>query len=532
MTSASQKMDRLEFASAISTAVVAAILSLSIYAFSKALAARRVIWDLQKAGLPMPKHSTLTGHLLLLKKLMDRLPFDCTINTPLTEVSQQFPTGMGYFDLWPFTKPLLFVNNTFAVLQWQQALFDKPDEIKVAFHNLTGGLNLFTMPQKIWKPWRAVFNPAFSGAQMLDLVPTIVTEVQIFRDILQNRAGGDEVFQLEDLTLRLTVDVIAAAAIETRLHYQDGHNDFAEDLRHQIEWVSFDSELNPLQRYNPFRPLVLLYYGRRLDQFINAELDQRFAALQQVVIAEGQLGAQRARSIISLVLRNFIKEKGMHHSQKMDEELRSIASAQLRLFLFGGHDTTSSTLIYVYHLLATHPEALAQVRKEINTTLGGDTTRTAEILRGSPSLLNQLPYMLAVIKETLRLFPPASGFHGTVFPTEGCNVWVMHLSLHRDPRYWKDPHAFIPERWLVEPWDPLYPTKGAWRPFEFGPQNCLGQSLAVMEFSISPAYDQWDKTHNVTRIRTVYGNRAYQVEGGGCGAHPSDGYPCTVRLST
>jgi cytochrome P450 len=162
---------------------------------------------------PMPKHNALTGHLLILKKLMDALPFDCTINTPLTEVSQQFPTGMGYFDLWPFTKPLLFVNNTFAALQWQQVLFDKPDEIRVAFHNLTGGLNLFTMPQEIWKPWGAAFNPAFSGAQMLDLVPTIVTEVQVYRDILRKRASRNEMFQLEDLTLRLTVDVIAAAAM-------------------------------------------------------------------------------------------------------------------------------------------------------------------------------------------------------------------------------------------------------------------------------------------------------------------------------
>lgn len=162
---------------------------------------------------PMPKHSPTMGHLLLLKQLMDRLPIDCTINTPLAEVSQKFPTGMGYFDLWPFTKPLLFVTNTFAALQWQQALFDKPDEIKAAFHNLTGGPNLFTMPQATWKPWRAIFNPAFSGAQMLDLVPTILTEVEVFCKLLKQRAEKNDIFQLEDLTLRLTVDVIAAAAM-------------------------------------------------------------------------------------------------------------------------------------------------------------------------------------------------------------------------------------------------------------------------------------------------------------------------------
>lgn len=339
------------------------------------------------------------------------------------------------------------------------------------------------------------------------------------------------------------------------MEYQEGRSEFANDLRHLIEWVSFGTELNPLQRYNPFRPFVQWYYGRRIDRFIGTELDRQFVALQQEYQKGTQSGPQRSRSIISLVLRKIIKERKQYQNRSLDNELRSIASAQLRLFLVAGHDTTSSTLIYAYHLLATHPETLSQIRKEMDTILGEDTTGTPELLRANPSLLNRLPYTLAVIKETLRLFPPASGFrdgkrgvvltdeHGTVFPTEGCYVWVMHLSLHRDPRYWKDPHTFIPERWLVKPGDSLYPVKGAWRPFEFGPQNCLGQNLTVMEikavlamtireFSISPAYDEWDKRHNITRLRTVYGNRAYQVEGGGGGAHPSDRYPCRVRRSS
>jgi cytochrome P450 len=247
-----------------------------------------------------------------------------------------------------------------------------------------------------------------------------------------------------------------------------------------------------------------------------------------------------------------MKEKGLEGTSKVDAEFKEIAAAQLRLFLFAGHDTTSSTLVYCYHLLATHPDCMAQIRTEHNEVFGPNTDIYQTLVQ-KPQLLNKLPYTLAVIKEALRLFPPASGFragspdmtivddNGTLYPTEGCNVWAMHLIIHRNPKYWKDPHSFIPERWLVGPDHPLYPIKGAWRPFEFGPRNCLGQTLAVMElkvvlamtirdFNITPGYDEWDEQRGSTHIRTVLGNRAYQVVGGGGGAHPADRYPCRIAL--
>jgi hypothetical protein len=132
---------------------------------------------------------------------------------------------------------------------------------------------------------------------------------------------------------------------------------------------------------------------------------------------------------------------------------------------------------------------------------------------------------------------------GRSFPTEGCYVWQIALLLHRNPKYWKSPDAFIPERWLVGPEDPLYPVKGAWRPFEFGPRSCLGQTLALVElkivlvmtarrFDVKPAYETWDAKYKTGKRgrRFVEGNRAYQVEGGGGGAHAAERYPCTVSL--
>ena len=63
-------------------------------------------------------------------------------------------------------------------------------------------------------------------------------------------------------------------------------------------------------------------------------------------------------------------------------------------------------------------------------------------------------------------------------------VWGISQPLHRDKIFWDQPDVFLPDRWLVGPEDPRYPVKGAWRPFEFGPRNCIGQELALIDMKI------------------------------------------------
>lgn len=99
---------------------------------------------------------------------------------------------------------------------------------------------------------------------------------------------------------------------------------------------------------------------------------------------------------------------------------------------------------------------------------------------------------------------------------------------------------FLPERWLVPIRHELHPQSGAWRPFELGPRNCIGQALVliqlrvvlaclVREFDVEPAYDECD-AENPTVGPTLYrGERAYQVEKGA--AHPVLGYLCRVKLA-
>ena len=136
------------------------------------------------------------------------------------------------------------------------------------------------------------------------------------------------------------------------------------------------------------------------------------------------------------------------------------------------------------------------------------------------------------------------GKEGTRYPTAGCNVWNVHHAIHRNPDTWPSPNRFLPDRWLAADGDPIHPLKGAWRPFEFGPRNCIGQTLALAElktvlamsirqFDMQPAYDEWDRLYPTMgrRINKVLGERAYQVESGAGGGHAANGYPCRVRVA-
>lgn len=307
----------------------------------------------------------------------------------------------------------------------------------------------------------------------------------------------------------------------------------------QIRWLTFGAEVNPFDRYNPLRPFVHRYNAWRMDRYVSRELDNRMAHFKTT---------KRTKSVMDLALNAYLAETpGKTTIEGMDSTFRRFAMSQIKLFLFSGHDTTSSSICYLFYVLSQNPSALRRVRVEHDNLFGSDLDETAALINKNPFLLNQLPYTLAVIKEVLRLYPVVSstragepGFNvtdeqGRQFPTDGFLVWANPQVIQRNPAYWPRSDDFVPERWLVPPGDPLHPIKGTWRPFEYGPRNCIGQELAMVEmkiilvmtlrrFGIEPAYEDRGRQKQGGTVATVYGERGYQIQR----AQPSDDFPCRI----
>jgi cytochrome P450 len=174
----------------------------------------------------------------------------------------------------------------------------------------------------------------------------------------------------------------------------------------------------------------------------------------------------------------------------MDEDGSQMTPQQLRdetmtIFL-AGHETTALTLGWTWFLLSENRAAEARLHEELRGVLGG---RAPEIKD-----LERLPYLQAVVNEVLRLYPAAyllartsiapSTMGGYELPT-GSTILASQWVMQRDARYYDDPDAFRPERWLDGLMGRL--PAGAYFPFGDGPRRCIGQSFALMELALVTA---------------------------------------------
>lgn len=183
--------------------------------------------------------------------------------------------------------------------------------------------------------------------------------------------------------------------------------------------------------------------------------------------------------VLDLALKTMDKavSGGLSEAQFIDQLI-----ANLKIMMFAGHDTTAITMCMMFKCLQDNPKCLEQLRAEHDAILGTDPEKAADVIRESPHLVHSLPYTLAIIKETLRLYPIAStvraGTPGciltprdetTQYPTEGWAPWAAITVIQRDPKYWPRPDEFLPERWMVEADHPLHPVlKHAWLAFAIG----------------------------------------------------------------
>ncbi|KAI8272612.1 Bifunctional cytochrome P450/NADPH--P450 reductase [Colletotrichum sp. SAR 10_98] len=156
----------------------------------------------------------------------------------------------------------------------------------------------------------------------------------------------------------------------------------------------------------------------------------------------------------------------------------------LHTFLIAGHDTTSGLLSFAFYFLLANPDKMAKARMEVDSILKPGEPMTLKHLQ-------KLPYLDAVLKETIRLHAPAPGFHVRplkdgevlggkyVVNKEDPIVIVLH-QLHRDPAVWgSDAEEFKPERMQRDGFNKLPPN--SWKPFGNGARACIGRAFAWQE---------------------------------------------------
>lgn len=169
------------------------------------------------------------------------------------------------------------------------------------------------------------------------------------------------------------------------------------------------------------------------------------------------------------------------------EDGEAMSRAQLRdevvTMMLAGHETTALVLTYAVYLLGSNPDQAARLRDEVDRVIGKRTARMTD--------LPNLPFLDAVVREALRIYPPAYTFGreviapfelGGYLMPKGATVIVSPFALHRNPRFFPQPERFSPERWLNAQNASL--PRFAYFPFGGGPRVCIGNHFATMEAAL------------------------------------------------
>ena len=238
--------------------------------------------------------------------------------------------------------------------------------------------------------------------------------------------------------------------------------DPAEEFERALGFYGRDYLLQILR--GPRTPWSTLQRSRRrLDRLLYAEIARRRAR-----------GGLEERSDILSLLMAARDEDGSEFS---DQELRD----QVMTLLFAGHDTTTSTVTFVFYELARDPAARAALQDELDRVVGDRPVKAGDLAE-PPDQLEM------AIDETLRLYPPAwIGPRRNVEPFEfagrrvpaGAPLYYCSWASHHLADVFDDPEAFRPERFAAEAKAAL--AKGAYVPFGGGSRTCIGMRFGQME---------------------------------------------------
>jgi cytochrome P450 len=318
------------------------------------------------------------------------------------------------------------------------------------------GDGLLTTDGEVHRRQRRMVQPAFHRRRVESYAGTMVAHTAEMLEGWRPGATVDMAREMQQLTLRIVAK--ALFDVDLRQEGQDLGNRFTEVIENP---VGMPFSLRGLPIDLPFTP-----YGK------HRRAHQALDAFVYGLIARRRRVGEDTGDVVSMLL----AARDEADAGLTDVEIRD----QTMTLLAAGHETTANALSWTLHLLAQHPDCRAKLMAELRDVLEGRLPTVGD--------LDHLPYLDQVVKESMRLYPPAwtQGRRAIeAFEMEGYRlppgtvVMFSQWVIHRLVEIWGDPGVFRPERFAPDVESAVPP--GAYFPFGGGPRMCIGMPFANLE---------------------------------------------------
>ena len=318
------------------------------------------------------------------------------------------------------------------------------------------GNGLFTSDGDFWKGQRKLMQPAFHTKRIGAYADAIVH----FADQLAAQWGQGSTVEMDDAMTLLTMQIISKTLFDADV------NSEASELSSAVTDVL--SVVN--EKFNSLFPAPYRIPTATHRRFKAAQ--ERLDAIIQKFIDDWRMQGADKGDLLSMI---------MMARDENDQPMADKQIANEAMTLFGaGHETTANALTWTWYLLSQHPEIEARLLEELDSVLGGRLPTLED--------LPNLRYTEQIVKESLRLYPPAWAITrevlepitigGYEIPKRGVVMLNMY-GIHRDERFFPEPQLFNPDRFTPEREKELH--KYAYFPFGGGPRVCIGNAFAMME---------------------------------------------------
>ncbi|CAG2163113.1 unnamed protein product, partial [Oppiella nova] len=408
--------------------------------------------------------------------------------------------------------------------------------------------NMFAARDDDWKRVRAIASPTFTSGKMRKMYPLINHCCEDFINNLDKLAANKSEVELKQLMGAYTMDVIASCAFATKTNtYTDPNNPFttrAHNIFHGPLWkmILMISLPTFIARIQIIRKLIMgstnsdffVDFSRSLVQqrkknnekhndFLQLLMDllimgstnsDFFVDFSRSLVQQRKKNNEKHNDFLQLLMdversdgdiREASDANEAHHVNEGKDEIEADAEAlsdvvekklteneilaQCFLFFIAGYETTATTLSYCTYELALNPTLQDRLYEETKPAFNEKGEIDYEVL-------SKLPFIDALLSETLRNYPPLLRLEREAMEDvtlgdtgvkieKGVIAEIPVYAIHHDPEHYPNPFTFNPDRFMPENRENIKPY--TYIPFGSGPRNCIGMRFALLEAKLALA---------------------------------------------